>query len=570
MKKAISLLLAFVLMLSLAVPAFAAGGFTDVADNAWYANAVSYVQSHGLMSGTGNNRFSPDTNTTRAMLVTILYRYAGSPTVSGSANFTDVRQDYYTTAVNWAAQNNVVSGYGDGRFGVNDSITRQDVAAVLWRYEGSPAASAQDFADESSIASYASAAVGWARANGIISGKGNNRFDPRGNATRAEIATMIMNYAQYKEGEEPTPPTPPTPSGSNTLVVYFSASNNTESVANTIADELDADIFELIPVNPYTSADLNWTTPGSRVNREHEDESLRDIALAADTVENWEQYDNVIIGYPIWWGIAAWPVNNFVKNNDFTGKTVIPFCTSTSSGMGQSGTLLAEMAGTGDWQGGQRFQSGASESTVRNWAAGLDLKAPAVTPDPEPQEQKILVTYFSMPETTNPDNMTTEEANSTVVINGEVLGNTQYMAYVIQESTGADIFRIEPETPYPTDHATLVAQAREEQAQSFRPALKANIQNLEDYDVVFVGYPNWWGDLPMPLYTFLEQNDFSGKTIIPFNTHGGSGFSSTVSTIAGLEPNATVSQNGKSISRNSIQEARQDIIDWVTGLGYNK
>ena len=280
------------------------------------------------------------------------------------------------------------------------------MAAILWRQEGRPAASAQDFADESSIASYANTAVDWAGANGIISGKGNNRFDPRGNATRAEIATMIMNYAQYKEGNEPTPPTP---SSSNTLVVYFSASNNTERVANTIADELDADIFELIPVNPYTSADLNWTTPGSRVNREHEDESLRDIALAADTVENWEQYDNVIIGYPIWWGIAAWPVNNFVKNNDFTGKTVIPFCTSTSSGMGQSGTLLAEMAGTGDWQGGQRFQSGASESTVRNWAAGLDLKAPAVTPDPEPQEQKILVTYFSMPETTNPDNMTTEE-----------------------------------------------------------------------------------------------------------------------------------------------------------------
>lgn len=557
-------------MLSLAVPAFAAGGFTDVADNAWYANAVSYVQSHGLMSGTGNNRFSPDTNTTRAMLVTILYHYAGSPTVSGSANFTDVRQDYYTTAVNWAAQNNVVSGYGNGRFGVNDSITRQDVAAVLWRYEGSPAASAQDFADESSIASYASAAVDWARANGIISGKGNNRFDPRSNATRAEIATMIMNYAQYKEGEEPTPPTPPTPSGSNTLVVYFSASNNTERVANTIADELDADIFELIPVNPYTSADLNWTTPGSRVNREHEDESLRDIALVADTVENWEQYDNVIIGYPIWWGIAAWPVNNFVKNNGFTGKTVIPFCTSTSSGMGQSGTLLAEMAGTGDWQEGQRFQSGASESTVRNWAAGLDLKAPAVTPDPEPQEQRIVVTYFSMPETTNPDNMTTEEANSTVVINGEVLGNTQYMAYVIQETTGADIFRIEPETPYPTDHATLVAQAREEQSQNFRPALKANVQNLDDYDVIFVGYPNWWGDMPMIMYSFFEQNDFNGKTIIPFNTHGGSGFSSTVSTIAGLEPNATVSENGKSISRNSIQDARQEIVDWVIELGYSK
>ena len=112
MKKAISLLLALVLMLSLAVPAFAAGGFTDVADNAWYADAVSYVQSHGLMSGTGNNRFSPDINTTRAMLVTILYRYAGSPAVTTDAGFSDVRQDYYTTAVNWAAQNDVTEfGY---------------------------------------------------------------------------------------------------------------------------------------------------------------------------------------------------------------------------------------------------------------------------------------------------------------------------------------------------------------------------------------------------------------------------------------------------------------------------
>ena len=220
LKQAISLVLSLVLAGASALYALAAGiNYDDVPATAWYAGAVNYVTEQGLMSGTGNNRFSPDTNTTRAMLVTILYRYAGSPTVSGSANFTDVRQDYYTTAVNWVAQNNVVSGYGDGRFGINDSITRQDVAAVLWRYEGSPAASAQDFADESSIASYASTAVDWARANGIISGKGNNRFDPRGNATRAEIATMVMNYAQYKEGEEPTPPTPPTPSGSNTLVV---------------------------------------------------------------------------------------------------------------------------------------------------------------------------------------------------------------------------------------------------------------------------------------------------------------------------------------------------------------
>jgi len=181
-------------------------------------------------------------------------------------------------------------------------------------------------------------------------------------------------------------------------------------------------------------------------------------------------------------------------------------------------------------------------------------------------EGKALVVYFSMPETSDPDNMTQEEDNSAVVIDGEVLGNTQYVAYVIQENTGADIFRIEPETPYPTDHTTLVAQARTEQGNNARPAIKGSISSLSDYDTIYIGYPNWWGDMPMILYTFFETYDFSGKTIIPFNTHGGSGFSSTVSTIAGLEPDATVSQNGRSISRNSIQDAQQEIVDWVNSL----
>ena len=128
-----------------------------------------------------------------------------------------------------------------------------------------------------------------------------------------------------------------------------------------------------MPETPYSSDDLNWTVNGSRVNREHDDESLRDIALVADSVDNWDEYDTVFIGYPIWWAIAAWPVNNFVKNNDFTGKTVIPFCTSSSSGLGQSGDLLEQMANGGTWLTGQRFSSGASASSVRDWAAGLGL-----------------------------------------------------------------------------------------------------------------------------------------------------------------------------------------------------
>ena len=164
-----------------------------------------------------------------------------------------------------------------------------------------------------------------------------------------------------------------TETGSKILVVYYSASGNTERVANDIADTLHADIFELVPENPYTDEDLDWTTDGSRVNQEHDDETLRDIPLTQSTVENWDSYDTVFIGYPIWWGIAAWPVNEFVTDNDFTGKTVIPFATSASSGMGESGTLLEEMAGTGTWQEGQRFSSGASAEDVAAWANGLGL-----------------------------------------------------------------------------------------------------------------------------------------------------------------------------------------------------
>ena len=159
------------------------------------------------------------------------------------------------------------------------------------------------------------------------------------------------------------------------LVVYYSATGNTEAVAGYIAEATGGDLFELEPAEPYTDADLNWTDENSRVTLEHEDESLRDVELVADTVDNWDSYDTVFIGYPIWWGIAAWPVDTFVETNDFTGKTVIPFCTSSSSGLGQSGELLAEMAGTGDWQEGERFRSSASQEDVTEWVDSLGLSA---------------------------------------------------------------------------------------------------------------------------------------------------------------------------------------------------
>ncbi len=155
------------------------------------------------------------------------------------------------------------------------------------------------------------------------------------------------------------------------LVVFFSATGNTEAAAQYIAELTGGDLFELEPVEPYTDADLDWTDSGSRVVYEHENPEEQAVELEATTVDDWDSYSTVYIGYPIWWGQAAWPVNAFIEVNDFTGKTVIPFCTSSSSGLGQSGELLAEMAGTGDWQEGVRFSSNVSEEDVQSWLESL-------------------------------------------------------------------------------------------------------------------------------------------------------------------------------------------------------
>ena len=196
------------------------------------------------------------------------------------------------------------------------------------------------------------------------------------NETSAPDSSAPAASSEVQEDTESAASAEETESGEetgSTLVVYFSATGNTEQAAQYIADITGGDLFQLEPAEPYTDDDLNYGNEDSRVSREYADESLRDVELVEDTVENWEQYDTVFIGYPIWWGIAAWPVDGFVEANDFTGKTVISFCTSASSGLGESGQLLAEMAGTGDWQEGMRFSSSVSEADVQEWIDSLNL-----------------------------------------------------------------------------------------------------------------------------------------------------------------------------------------------------
>ena len=214
----------------------------------------------------------------------------------------------------------------------------------------------------------------------------------------------------------------------------------------------------------------------------------------------------------------------------------------------------------------------AESDTAEQSQAGDETGAPAEEATGSDSEQgdsaaassNILIAYFSVPET---DGVDAVAGASRVVVDGEVLGNTQYIAQLIQQQTGGDLFRIETVQEYPGSHDPLLEFAYNERAEGARPELAAQMENLGSYDIIFLGYPNWNADLPMPLYTLLEQTDLSGKTIVPFTTHGGSGFSRTIQTIQELQPNTTVISDGLSISRNSVAQAESDVASWVSGLG---
>ena len=382
LKRLAAVLTAAVLSLTMSAVIFAAEadtGFADVASDAWYADAAVYCRDNGLMDGTSDTAFSPDANMTRAMLVTVLYRLAGSPSLE-NANlgypFSDVPGDsWYADGVYWARLEGIVSGYGDNQFGPDDPMTREQLAAILWRYAGSPdAESGAAFADESAIASWAVSAVDWAQTNGYVNGVGNGRFDPGGTATRAQVAVILMRYAQSQTEPEPNPEPE---AGTDVLVAYFSATGNTENIAGHLAAILDADIYEIIPEVPYTDADLDYRNSDCRANREQNDPAARPVITGS--VENMDDYEVIFLGYPIWWGDAPKIISTFLESYDFEGKTIVPFCTSGSSSIGSSADGLEALAGGAAWLDGQRFSGSASRETVQQWvdSLGLDL-SPAV------------------------------------------------------------------------------------------------------------------------------------------------------------------------------------------------
>ncbi len=368
------------------VAAQAAGrtDFSDVPANAWYAAAVQYCQMNHLMSGTTDTTFAPSETTSRAMLVTVLYRQAGSPIVSSGSKFTDVRVDqWYSAAIAWASANDIVAGFDNNMFGVGDPVTREQLATILWQYVGRPAASdSSAFADQSSISAYATDAVRWAQSEGIVSGKDGNYFDPQGSATRADLAVILYRWLGSGTTLEPDTPQLST----NVLVAYFSRTGNTQDVAETVAELTGGDLFEIVPEQAYPS-DYNAVL-------EQTQQELRDNARPAlsSHVADMDAYDVILLGFPIWHGDTPMPVRSFLEEYDFSGKTIAPYSTSSSSGISAAVTAIRSLCPNANVADSLSITSSTlnqADTLAAEWLSGLGLtreKSRHNTKPPEAQE----------------------------------------------------------------------------------------------------------------------------------------------------------------------------------------
>lgn len=378
MKRFTMILICVAMLFAFATSACSAGNsYTDVSDSKWYAEAVMALREKGIMDGVGGNRFDPDGIFTRAQLAAVLYRLSDKPAVLGEDSFSDTESGkWYSDAVLWASQNGIVSGYGNGLFGTNDSTTQEQLAVMLWRSAGSYVLGSEyDDTDgvEHTASSWAVDAVRWARVDGLLADA--IPFEPKSAATRAQVADMVCRYLQllerFADADAVSGATPKADADGKILVAYFSCTGNTEKIADYIAEDLGVTAYQITPETPYTSADLHYNDNNSRATREQNDPTAR--PAISGSVENMDDYDIIFLGYPIWWGQAPKILYTFVESYDLVGKTIVPFCTSGSSGIGSSAVNLSQSAPNAVWLSGNRFSGSASRDSVTEWISGLEL-----------------------------------------------------------------------------------------------------------------------------------------------------------------------------------------------------
>ena len=389
-KRVLSAAASLIFAAALACPVFAAlenTGFSDVSPDAWYADAVVWADGMGIMSGYSSGTFGPEENITRAQFSAVLYRAAGSPPADGPGRFPDVgASDVFAAAVSWASAEGLMNGYAGGMFGRNDPVTRQQVAAVLWRYAGSPAVSgAAAFSDASQISGYARTAVNWISENGIMN-VSENRFRPTDNATRAETAFGIMNcFAKDANAD----------GGQQTLIAWFSradnilfdpetdavtsasinlidgaAAGNAKLLADMVKSVVDGDMFAIETEGKYPSA---YRATTNQAKEEQNDQARPKLSTH---IASWDDYDTIILIYPCWWGGLPMPVYTFLEEYDFTGKTILPLCTHEGSGMGSTQRDLADACPGATVLTGLAVRGGSvtgAESAVENWLRNTGL-----------------------------------------------------------------------------------------------------------------------------------------------------------------------------------------------------
>lgn len=207
----------------------------------------------------------------------------------------------------------------------------------------------------------------------------------------------------------------------------------------------------------------------------------------------------------------------------------------------------------------------AGQNGVGNQEDNMFVEDRTQTETADTDGSNILIAYFTAGENSDVDVVSSA---SVTTVDGEAKGRLRAVADMIQTQTGGTLFSIQTSVDYPGDGGALIDYAAEEQEEDARPELTSHIENPDDYDVIFIGYPTWWYDMPQALYSFFDEYDFSGKTIIPFNVHNGSRFSGTIETIQDLEPDAEVITDGFTVSERDVAGAVGDVADWLGGLGY--
>ena len=245
---------------------------------------------------------------------------------------------------------------------------------------------------------------------------------------------------------------------------------------------------------------------------------------------------------------------------EFWSKLVLPLLIA--------GVLTCSLAGCGNAESASVTSDVSSDIPQ---TSGQASEMPETTSVPEESENaesdgnNILIAYFTAAENSGVDAIASA---SYTVVGSQAVGRIRAVADMIQKNVGGDLFSIQTSVVYPADGAKLIDYAAQEQEENARPELTTHIENLDQYDTIFIGYPNWWADLPMAVYSFFDEYDFSGKTIIPFNVHNGSRFSRTIQTIEELEPDATVIEDGFTVSEQTVAEADPDVAEWLESLEY--